>query len=413
VEVVLGRITSCQGCGAEALRPVLDLGHHAPCDSLLTEQLLGQPETHFPLVFCRCEACGLAQIDYAPEPEVVFFREYPYRTAMTALLKRHFRSLTQDVVERLELVPGDLAVDLGSNDGTLLEGFREDGLRVLGVEPTDIARIAIANGVPTVQAFFGEEVADAIAAEHGCAAVVTGTNMFAHVNNLYPELRGIARLIGDEGAFVSESHYLLNLVDELQYDTIYHEHLRFYSLRPMIEIFKRAGFSVFDAERVPTHGGSIRVWADRGRRPASPRVDELLRLEEEYGLYDQACYDQLRERVVASKLRLLRLLVEARGEGPVIGIGAPGRASTLLYYTGVTRELVDSIVELPGSLKIGQYTPGTHIPIVEERELYERQPPNALVLSWHIGEGLPAKIRDRGYRGRFIVPLPEPRILDL
>jgi hypothetical protein len=411
-DVVLGAITSCQGCGAPALERVLDLGHHAPCDSLLTDELLREPEPHFPLVFCRCTACGLAQIDYAPEPDVVFYREYPYRTAMTGSLKEHFRQLTQDVVSRLGLTSADLAVDIGSNDGTLLQGFQEQGLRVLGVEPTDIAQIAVEEGVPTVQAFFDEDVAERLVAEHGNVAVVTGTNMVAHVNNLYPELRGVARLIGDDGAFVSESHYLVNLLEELQYDTIYHEHLRFYSVKPMQTIFERAGFSIFDVERVPTHGGSIRVWADRGKRDVSPRVAELVQLEEELGLYDGAAFERFRERVIASKLALLDRLVEARKEGPIVGIGAPGRASTLLYYTGVTPELVDSIVELSGSLKIGQYTPATHIPIVDERTLYERQPPNALVLSWHIGEIVMAKVREKGYRGKFIVPLPEPRVVE-
>jgi hypothetical protein len=180
----------------------------------------------------------------------------------------------------------------------------------------------------------------------------------------------------------------------------------------MLEIFGRAGFSIFDVERVPTHGGSIRVWADRGKRDVSPRVDELVALEEEHGLYDDSAFERFAQRIQEGKLRLLELLVEARREGPIVGIGAPGRASTLLAYTGITRELVDSITELTGSLKIGKYTPGTHVPIVDERELYERQPPHALVLSWHIGEAIMPKIRERGYRGKFIVPLPEPRIVD-
>lgn len=411
-DVVLGPIESCQGCGAPALERVLDLGHHAPCDSLLTEELLRRPELHFPLVFCRCTACGLAQIDYAPEPELVFFPEYPYRTAMTALLREHFRNLTRDVVERLGLSSEHLAVDIGSNDGTLLQGFQEQGLRVLGVEPTDIAQIAVENDVPTIHAFFDESVADRIVAEHGPVAVVTGTNMFAHVNNLYPELRAVARMIGDEGAFVSESHYLVNLLEELQYDTIYHEHLRFYSVAPMISIFERAGFSIFDVERVPTHGGSIRVWADRGKRDVSPRVAELVQAETDLGLYDGEAYERFRRRVIESKRALLELLVEARRDGPIVGIGAPGRASTLLSFTGVTRDIVDSIVELPGSLKIGQYTPGTHISIVDESTLYERQPPHALVLSWHIADAVIPKIREKGYRGRLIVPLPEPYVID-
>jgi len=410
-EIVLGAITACQGCGRQELERVLDLGHHAPCDSLLTPAMLHEPELTFPLVFCRCLHCGLAQIDYAAPPELVFFPEYPYLTAMTGLLREHFRSLTHSVTERLGLGASDLAVDVGSNDGTLLQGFAEEGVRVLGVEPTNVADIAVANGVPTIKAYFSEEVAEQLVQEHGPVAVVTGTNMFAHVNNLYPELRAIAHMIGDEGAFVSESHYLLNLIEELQYDTIYHEHLRFYSLKPMIDIFRRAGFSIFDVERVPTHGGSIRVWADRGAREVSPRVGELLALEEERGLYEAATYDRFRDRVQQSKLRLLELLVEARKDGPVVGIGAPGRASTVLAYTGITPELLDSTCELTGSLKIGQFTPGTHIPIVDEATLYERQPKNALVLSWHIAHAIIPKVRERGFRGNFIVPLPEPHVV--
>jgi hypothetical protein len=410
-EILLGRVLACQGCGAEALERVLDLGHHPPCDSLVPADSLAEPETAYPLVFCRCRVCGLAQIDYAVEPDVVFFPEYPYRTAMTGLLREHFRSLTDEVTDRLTLGQDDLAVDIGSNDGTLLQGFQERGVRVLGVEPTGIADIANANGVPTVNRFFDEDVVAEIVAEHGTASVVTGTNMFAHINNLYPALRAVAQLIGDEGVFVSESHYLLNLVEELQYDTIYHEHLRFYSLRPLIAILERAGFSVFDVQRVPTHGGSIRVWADRAGRDTSPRVEELLAIEEKRGLYDGEAYLRFRERVVASKHRLLELMLEARRAGPIVGIGAPGRASTVLNYTGIGPDLLESIVELPGSLKIGQYTPGTHVPIVEESTVFGDPPPTALLLSWHIGEAIVPKLREKGFSGNVIVPLPEPRLI--
>lgn len=411
LEVVRGALDRCQGCGAAGLELVLDLGHHPPCDSLVTAKQLDEPETAYPLRLCRCVACGLAQIDYAVEPEVLFFREYPYRTAMTRLLRDHFRSLTGEAVERLGLSADDLAIDVGSNDGTLLQGFQERGVRVLGVEPTGIADIAVANGVPTVNAFFDEAVAARIVAEYGNASVLTGTNMFAHVNNLYPMLRAVSTVLAKEGVFVSESHYLLNLIEEVQYDTIYHEHLRFYSLRPLIAILERAGFSVFDAERVPTHGGSIRVWADRGQRRPGPHIGELLRLEEESGLYNGAAFDRFRERVVESKHRLLELVLEARRGGRVLGLGAPGRASTILNYTGVGPDIVEAILELDGSLKIGQYTPGTHVPIVEERAGLATSPETLLVLSWHLGEEIVPKLRERGFRGTFVIPLPEPRVL--
>lgn len=410
-EVVRGALTCCQACGREGLEKILDLGHHPPCDSLLTHAQLDQPEVAYPLHFCRCTSCGLAQIDYAVDPEIVFFREYPYRTAMTRLLRDHFRSLTSEATSRLGLGTDDLAVDLGSNDGTLLQGFQADGVRVLGVEPTDIAEIAVANGVPTVKAFFDEAVAEQIIADHGHASVVVGTNMFAHVTNLYPMLRAVSALLGPEGVFVSESHYLLNLVEELQYDTIYHEHLRFYSLRPLMAILERGGFSVFDVERVPTHGGSIRVWADQGHRKASPRVAELLEVEARSGLDDGSAFTRFRENVVESKQRLLEILVDARRRGRILGLGAPGRASTILNYMGVGPDIIEATLELEGSLKIGQYTPGTHIPIVEERAGLATKPETLLVLSWHIGEEIIPKLRERGFEGTFVIPLPEPRIL--
>jgi hypothetical protein len=410
-EVLVGTISACQGCGASGLDPVLDLGHHPPCDSLVPHDRLKEPEVAYPLVFCRCTACGLAQIDYAVEPEILFFREYPYRTALTRLLRDHFHSLTDEATERLGLNGDDLAIDLGSNDGTLLKGFQEHGVQVLGIEPTGISEIAIAEGVPTVNEFLNERVAAEIVAEHGPAAVVTGANMFAHVNNLYPALRAVSELVGEDGVFISESHYLLNLVEQLQYDTIYHEHLRFYSLRPLIEILRRAGFAVFDVQRVPTHGGSIRIWADKGQRETTARVDEILQLEEDSGLYEGSTFDQFRDRVIASKHELLRLLLDARNRGRVVGIGAPGRASTILNFTGVGPDLLESTVELPGSLKIGQYTPGTHVPIIEESVLFAEAPETALVLSWHIGDEIMPKLREKGYRGDFIVPLPEPHLV--
>ena len=410
-EVVRGALTHCQGCGHETLERILDLGHHPPCDSLLMPAQLDEPEVAYPLRFCRCTSCGLAQIDYAVDPEILFSREYPYRTAMTRLLRDHFGVLTTEATQRLGLGANDLAIDLGSNDGTLLQGFQAHGVRVLGVEPTGIADIAIANGVPTVNAFFSEEVADQIVAEHGHASVITGTNMFAHVNNLYPMLRAVSTLLGPDGVFVSESHYLLDLLEDVQYDTIYHEHLRFYALRPLMAILERSGLSVFDAERSPTHGGSIRIWADRGQREPGPRIAEMLQLEAERGLDDGSAFLRFRENVLESKRQLLEILVEARRNGRILGLGAPGRASTILNFVGLGPDVVEATLELDGSLKIGQYTPGTHVPIIEEQAGLATNPETLLVLSWHIGEEIVPKLRERGFKGKFVIPLPQPRVL--
>jgi hypothetical protein len=391
---------------------VIDFLPQPPVQAFLTEEQLREPEVHYPLTLLRCPSCGLVQIGYAVDPEIVFPREYPYQTGMTRILVEDFTDLADQAVARFALGAGALAVDIGSNDGTLLKGFVPHGLRVLGVEPTDVAGIAVANGVPTVQAYFDEDVAGSIVAEHGHADVVTATNVLAHVPNLYPFLRGIAALLPEGGVFVSESHYLLDLVQRLQYDTIYHEHLRFYGLRPLTAILERAGFSVIDCERVPTHGGSIRVWAVKGEGgEPSERLEAQRREEDEYGLYAPERLDEFRGRVVESKQRLLALLLEIRAAGGrVAGVGAPARASMLLNYCRVDGDLVDYIVEPPGSLKNGLYTPASHIPIVEESRLFAEQPTHALMLSWHISGELMPKLREKGFRGHFVEPLPEPRL---
>jgi len=313
----------------------------------------------------------------------------------------------------MKLDRGSLVLDIGSNDGTILHGFKTRGMRVLGVEPTGIADLANANGIPTVRAFFGEEVAENIRKEHGTASLITAANVFAHVANLGPCIRGIYNLLADDGTFVSESHYLLDLVDTLQYDTIYHEHLRYYSLKPLTDMLRRYGFSVVDVERIPNHGGSIRVYAqkDRGQRP-SEKVTSLLEREDAYKLYDSALYKRFSGRVRQSKWKLVQLLCGLKQKGlRICGVGSPGRASTLMNYCGVGPDILDYIGEQPTSLKIGLYTPGTHVPVVDEQRLLDEQPDYALVLAWHLGDTIPKKLRQKGLKSKFIVPLPEPVVL--
>lgn len=412
-EVVLGPVTACQACGSTDLRVIHSFQPQPPVQAFLTREQLNAPETAYPLDLERCGSCGLVQIGYVPPPEVVFPRAYPYQTGMTKILRENFRELTRTAKSLLGLPAGALAIDIGSNDGTLLKGFQEDGLRVLGVEPTDIAAIANANGVPTIQAFFDEETARGILREHGPAAVVTATNVIAHTNNLYPMLRGIRTLLGDGGTLISESHYLLSLVEHMQYDTIYHEHLRYYSLRPLMRVLERAGFTVTDAQRVPTHGGSVRVWASTlAGSERSRRVDDLLAEEDRFGLYGDAVWEGFRTRMVRAKHDLQRLLLGLREKGDrIVGVGAPARSSMLLSFNHIDADLVEYVVEPKGSLKVGLWTPGTRLPIVDEERVFREQPEWLLLLSWHIGDELVPKLRDKGYRGGFVIPLPTPRLV--
>jgi len=246
----------------------------------------------------------------------------------------------------------------------------------------------------------------------GRAKVITATNVFAHIENIHDIVKNLLRLLDDDGVFISESHYLVSLVETLQYDTIYHEHLRYYSLQSLKYLLDMHGLAIVHAKRIPTHGGSIRVYAARpGRYKARDTVDAILAQEERQDL-DAAALADFRRRVVLSKLALHRLLFDIKERGErIYGIGAPSRASTLINYVGMDDGILDYVLEVKGSHKIGKYVPGTLIRVVEESRLFEDQPEYALLLSWHIADELAPKLRQRGFKGQFVVPLPSPRVL--
>jgi hypothetical protein len=408
-DLVPGSVSHCQICGAIDLQHVVDLGFSAPCDSLLTRDQLKQPETTFPLNSWRCRACGLVQIDYVVDPRQLFHPTYPYRSGITETLKRNLHGTAVRVAGKLGTVAGSLVVDIGSNDGTVLEGFQRVGMRVVGVEPTNIAQIAIANGIPTINNFFSHSIAGAIRQEHGPAAIVTAANVFAHVNQLSQLLEGVHDLLADDGVFVSESHYMVDILETLQYDSIYHEHLKFYLIKPLQRLFADHGFTLEDAERIPNYGGSIRAYARKGTNGAvSNSVKELLAMEEKLGCYDDATYVRFRGRAEESRRNLRSLIVKLNDEGKrVVGIGCPGRAVTLLAYCGLTPDLLPYIAEQSTSLKLGLYTPGTHIPVVDESILFNEQPAYALMLTWHYAAPIISALRKRGLKSKIIVPLPE------
>ncbi|MDA1308260.1 MAG: class I SAM-dependent methyltransferase [Proteobacteria bacterium] len=409
-----GPIDYCQICASRELEQIINLGHQPPCDSLLTPEQLKQSENIYPLNLVRCGGCGLVQIDYVVPPEILFHPDYPYRSGITATLASNLQGTGEHLAAKYNLGPGSLAVDIGSNDGTLLKGFRNKGLNVLGVEATNISRIANQDGIETLQAFFSETIAEKIVGKYGQASVVTAANMFAHVPNLGQLLRGVTRLLVDGGTFVTESHYLLDLLETAQYDSIYQEHLKYYALKPLQRLFDDFGFTVVDVDRIPNYGGSIRVYATKGKGlPVSDGLTDLLREEERAGVYDAARYDAFRETVLQSKLDLQALLLKLRREGrPAPGIGCPGRSSTLLNYCNIDPDLMPYIAEQSSSLKLGLYLPGKHIPIVDEQRLFDEQPDYAVMLSWHYAEPIIAKLRERGLRSKIIMPLPRVHVIE-
>ena len=409
----MGFVKKCQICGNNDLQLLLDLGHQSIVQSYLSEKELHYPEITYPLRLVRCEECELLQIDYVVDPRLVFPSNYPYRTGLTDMLVKNFESLAETMrLERL-YEAGDLIVDIGSNDGTLLSSFKSRGMRVVGVEPTDAAIIARNSNIETYNRYFDMQSAKDIVAKHGKAKIVTATNVFAHISDTQALVSAIKKLMNKDSVFVSESQYLGDIIEKVEFDTIYHEHLRFYSLKPLVRLASNAGMSVVDAYRISAAGGSIRVFMKLGRHAPSKRMAGIIKDESKLGLYSTKALKMFAARIVTVKIDLLALLVRVKKEGvTIVGISSPARSNTLLGFAKINAHLVSYIGEKRGSPKIGLYTPGAHIPVLDEKVIFERQPEYAIVLSWHIGEELMKLYRRLGFRGKFIMPLPVPRVVD-
>ena len=407
-------VTQCQICDGGSLQPVLFLGYIPPVNTMPEVGSLAVEQPAYPLEMMRCAECGHVQIGLEVSPEVLFPYSYPYLSGTTRILRENFADLFAESRDMLGLQSGDLVVDIGSNDGTLLKNFLDGGCKVLGIEPSQAGEVARRQGVETVTAYFDRPVVDKVLAEHGPARMVTAANVFAHIAEPHAVVEAIVALLGPDGVFVNESHYLLSLVETLQYDTIYHEHLRYYHLGAVARLLAAHDLEIFHVKPIPTHGGSIRIYAARkGARPVRSSVTAQLAAEDAAGITDGSALTTFRRRVVQSKLDLYGLLAPIRAKGErIYGIGAPSRASTLINYVGLDDGILDCVLEVSSSHKLNRYIPGTRIPVLDEKKLFEDQPEYALLLSWHIAKELIPILRRKGYDGKFIVPLPEPRVVD-
>jgi hypothetical protein len=405
-------VECCQVCGGEKLETVLSLGYMPPVNQMVP---VGKVQTQlpwFPTNLLFCPDCELVQLGLAVDPVIIFPPEYPYTSGMTKLLRDNFAELYTESSKMLGLTSDDLCIDIGSNDGTLISNFQKGGHRTLGIEPTDVSKIANERGIPTIQRYFGKEVAREVKGQHGAAKVVTAANCFAHIEDVHAIVEGIIELLAPDGVFISESHYLIGLLDRLQYDTIYHEHLRYYSVGSLKHLLEMHGLEVFHARHIPSHGGSIRVYAARkGVRPVEPSVRQMIDAEP-HGDAMRKRLAAFRNDVMLTKLRLHALIrdIKERG-GRIVGISAPSRASTLVNYVGLDEAIIDYVCEIEGSLKIGKCMPGTLIPVVEESRMFADQPECAVIFSWHIADELAPKLRAKGYKGMLVTPLPMPRVL--
>jgi hypothetical protein len=404
-------VTHCHICKSNDLHSILFLGYLSPVNTMHPIGARPAEQSGYPAELLQCSKCKLVQIGLVVDPKILFPPEYPYTSSTTKILKENFAEMYRECQSLMNLRSNDLVVDIGSNDGNLLSNFK-DGHKVVGVTPEEIGKIAIARGIPTIISYFGQEVVKAILAEHGPAKVITATNVFAHIDGVNEIVKCLLELLDQKGVFITECHYLGSLVETLQYDTIYHEHLMYYSLHSLKYLLEQHGLEIFHAKQIHTHGGSIRAYVSRkGNFQVRPTVVEILNKEKEIDLEGKELLD-FKNRMVVSKLELHSMLLDIKKQNKkVYGIGAPSRASTLINYVGIDDGIMDCVLEIKGSYKIGKYIPGTLIPVLDETKLYEDQPEYALLLSWHIADELAPKIAQLGYKGDFIVPLPTPRIL--
>jgi C-methyltransferase-like protein/putative zinc binding protein/methyltransferase family protein len=405
-------VECCQICGSEQLDDVLSLGYMPPVNQMVPIGQQPRQQPWFPTNLLHCRNCDLVQLGLAVDPVIIFPPEYPYTSGTTKLLRDNFADLHRESAAMLGLGDKDLVVDIGSNDGTLLSNFQKGGHRVLGIEPTDVGDIANGKGIPTLKRYFGVDVAREVKHTYGPARVVTAANCFAHIEDVHAIVDGIVEMLTPDGVFISESHYLIGLLDTLQYDTVYHEHLRYYSVASLKHLFEMHDLEVFHARPIPSHGGSIRVYAARhGAHTVQDSVRRMLSAEPRGEAMSKRLAEFKRD-VMLSKLRLLSMLRDLKEKGArIAGISAPSRASTLVNYVGLDEALIDYVCEIPGSLKIGKCMPGTAIPVVDEGRLFADQPDCAVIFSWHIADELAPKLKAKGFRGKMITPLPVPRFL--
>ncbi|MDX1429228.1 MAG: class I SAM-dependent methyltransferase [Rhodothermales bacterium] len=406
-------MTDCIICKSSDVREFLDLGETTLANKFLTEEELERHEPYYPLRIGQCSECGHVQLmEHVPPHEM--FEEYLYISSMSETLKSHLHDLASMVTRRMKLTGEDLVIDVGCNDGTLLAAFNEMGARTLGIDPAaNLAARANAAGVETFTTYFGKESAEQIVSRWGSAKVVTATNTFPHIPDLDSFLHGLDRVLAKDGCFVLEAHYLQDLLELNAFDTIYHEHVSYWALRPMMRLFSRYDMEVVDVERLPLHHGQIRAWVRRaGHDAVRSSVHQLVAEEEKAKLDCFDTFEAFADRTTHIRDRLNESLDELSREGRrIVGYGAPAKGNTLLTFLGIGPERIEYIAD-KSPLKQGRFTPGSHIPVVPAERILEDQPDYVLLLAWNFSDEIleqQSEFRRRG--GKFIIPVPEVNIV--
>lgn len=411
---ITGLQPKCRICENPDLKKVISLGKSPLANNLLSAEDLSKNEELFPLEIMYCSKCHLCHLSYVVPPEKMF-KKYLYVTSTTDTFKQHFEEMADKITKYFNLTNNSLVVDVGSNDGLLLKKFRERGVRVVGVESAEnICEIARSEGIETLNGFFNENLAEEIVKMRGKAEIITANNVFAHVGNIKEFTRNVKTLLKDNGVFVIEVQYILDMIQKLTFDNIYHEHLSYFSILSLNEFFKKQDMGIFKIEHIDSHGGSIRVFIQKstGKYPKDNSVNEFLEKEKLFGLDNFKVYQEFGEKLNDIRDKIRKFILKAKEEGKrIIGYGAPAKATTLLNFYNINNQFIDFIVE-DNPLKHGKIVPGVRIPIKNKEDLNQNNPDYIFILAWNFAEEIIRKnniYRERG--AKFVIPSSELKII--
>jgi 2-polyprenyl-3-methyl-5-hydroxy-6-metoxy-1,4-benzoquinol methylase len=406
-----GKIKICQICNSRKLVPIVSLGNQPLANTLLNKKSEEKFVKKYPLNIIACKDCTLLQLDYIVDQNKVYHKKYPYLPGITKQVDLEQKEFADDVLKKISLKKNDLVIDIGSNDGNLLKHFKKK-IKVLGVEPTNIAKIANKNKIKTIQSFFNPKTAKLIKNKLGKAKIITATNVFAHMSTLGDVMNSICLLLKEDGYFVFENHYIMPIINNVQYDTFYHEHIRTYSLLSLQKLFKIYNLNLYDAKIVKRYGGSIRCFVSRKKVKNSKNLNGLLKIEKNKLIKNfNKTYSTFKKNILISKKELINQISKIRIQNKTIAAkSCPARAVVLLNYCNIDSNQIKYIAEQPTSLKLNKYIPGTGIKVVDEKVLLKETPDYLLLLAWHISGSI-IKKWSKKIKTKFIIPLPKLKII--
>lgn len=406
---------NCRLCKSKSFFKFLDLDYHPPSDQFRKKDQIHLPTTYYPLQVQKCNECHFFQLTHVVDPKILYQEDYPYESSTTDTGKLHYNDFAESVIKDFRIVKDSLVIDIGSNVGVLLEGFKKKGMKVVGVDPAkNIVEIANRRDIFTINSFFDMEISKKIKDEYGKAKVITGTNVFAHIDNLESFMLAVDNLIDHEkGIFIIEAPYVLNLFENLEYDTIYHEHLSYISVNPLIKFFKKFNMEINDIHEKDIHGGSIRIFVSKiGNYKVSGAVGEFTQKEKNFGLENHEVLIDFSHKVKKNKFDLINLLLDLKSKGnKIAAVSAPAKGMTLLNYCNINKDIIEFVTE-KSKLKIDRFTPGGQIPVYDDSALLKNDIDYALLLAWNFSKEIIKNNNDFIEKGgKFIIPIPSPIII--